>query len=470
MIPEAGNYGIEAWANVTRIHPVGLGCLFLLGIATLFVDRRYALVPFIALACIIPSGQRVVIASVDWSFIRIMVLFVWIRILMRREYSGFTWVSLDYAVLVYWLLNTIPYVIRIGSVDAVVNRMGFGFDLIGAYFAIRCLVYNWNDLRTLGIWISAIAMPVSVLFFLEWLSGRNLFFVMGGVPPLTIMREGARRCQGAFSHPILAGSFWVVAMPIMLLSLKRGTTAIIAVGGLVASLAIIYFSRSSTSLAGALLLIPFVLLRRFDSLIRPMLIAAIPLLVIIHFARERPVWHLISRIDLSGGSTGWHRYFLMDRFIVNWSDWLVFGFNDTSVWGQGLGDVTNQYVLEGILGGILGLCGFVSLFVISFILISRGYRTAKAARDAEAARSIWMIGSGMALIVVIFLAVSFFGQILFLWYMMLALCGFVGAYEKKMASQPLMRSFEAPLGGPSIRDGIGGLRPTHRPRSSRASS
>jgi hypothetical protein len=39
-------------------------------------------------------------------------------------------------------------------------------------------------------------------------------------------------------------------------------------------------------------------------------------LAVLHFfVMQAPVWHLISRIDLIGGSTGWHRYIIFDAFL-----------------------------------------------------------------------------------------------------------------------------------------------------------
>ena len=44
-----------------------------------------------------------------------------------------------------------------------------------------------------------------------------------------------------------------------------------------------------------------------------------------HVLMKQPVWHLLSRVDVAGGSTGWHRYHLVDKFIENWREWWLLG-------------------------------------------------------------------------------------------------------------------------------------------------
>ena len=47
---------------------------------------------------------------------------------------------------------------------------------------------------------------------------------MGGVPEITVVREGRLRCQGAFAHPILAGCFWAEQLP-LIAALSAGNPA-----------------------------------------------------------------------------------------------------------------------------------------------------------------------------------------------------------------------------------------------------
>ena len=78
------------------------------------------------------------------------------------------------------------------------------------------------------------------------------------------------------------------------------------------------------------------------------------LAVVIHFIREKPVWHLILRLSVITGGTGYHRYQLIDAFINNFSEWALAGTDGTAHWGWGLQDTTNQCSLY--LPGILKAC------------------------------------------------------------------------------------------------------------------
>ena len=52
--------------------------------------------------------------------------------------------------------------------------------------------------------------------------------------------------------------------------------------------------------------------RRYLGWIR---LGVVLMLVALHFAMKKPVWHLIARIDIVGGSTGWHRYNLINKAV-----------------------------------------------------------------------------------------------------------------------------------------------------------
>jgi hypothetical protein len=73
---------------------------------------------------------------------------------------------------------------------------------LGVYFPVRAVVRSFDDIilnvKMLGITL----IPLAVPFLVEYTTGRNPFFVLGGVPEFTQIREGKFRCQGAFMHPI----------------------------------------------------------------------------------------------------------------------------------------------------------------------------------------------------------------------------------------------------------------------------
>src|SRR5688572_20947616 len=96
--------GSLEYANQTTLHPVGLLAVLALGVAMLFLPRRHAVVPMFLLGCMIPSAQRLVVASLDFDLLRIMVLFGWTRVMMRQEAAGFRWRPADF-VLIAWAVS-----------------------------------------------------------------------------------------------------------------------------------------------------------------------------------------------------------------------------------------------------------------------------------------------------------------------------------------------------------------------------
>ena len=58
------------------------------------------------------------------------------------------------------------------------------------------------------------------------------------------------------------------------------------------------------------------------------------LLMLLHVVMNNPVWHLLTRIDLVGGSTGWYRYKLIDDFIKNFGQWWMLGTISTFGWRE----------------------------------------------------------------------------------------------------------------------------------------
>ena len=108
-------------------------------------------------------------------------------------------------------------------------------------------------------------------------------------------------------------------------------------------------------------------------------------------------------------------------FIRNIGDWFFLGVRDTTHWGFWLHDVTNQYVLQGVRGGFVTMMLFLTLTVFAYYGLTRVVR--QYPDRSRPQRVAWCIGAAVFAHMVMFLAVSYFGQITFLWTLMLALCG-----------------------------------------------
>ena len=428
---------VREYHGATTLHPLGLAAVLLLGTAMLLLERRYAVWTMIIMACFVSSAQRIVVTTLDFDLMRLMVLFGFLRLVLKGETQGFQWRPMDFAIICFALGHIAFGLIRVGP-SILVNKLGFAYDVIGLYFLFRCLVRDLNDVKTIVLGFSLIAIPVAVAFAIERATARNVFSVFGGVSPITAMREGRLRCQGAFAHPILAGIFWVSLLPLIVAQWwDGGRKRWVAVGGTLAALVVVFSCNSATPLTGVMFAVIGALaycLRWYMWWVRWGFVA---LVVGLHLSMKAPVWHLISRIDLVGGS-GYHRYMLIDGAIRHLHEWWLIGSRvGTEHWGYGMFDVTNTYVVQGLHGG-LGLLGiFILLLALAFRGVGRSWRH----RVASGVDVLWCWALGVSLFIHVtgFIAIAYFGQINMLWYLLLAM---IGSVEAQVVRQP--RSAESP--------------------------
>jgi hypothetical protein len=146
------------------------------------------------------------------------------------------------------------------------------------------------------------------------------------------------------------------------------------------------------------------------------------LLMLLHVLMDKPVWHLIARVNVVGGSTGWHRFMIMDATIKNFSEWWLLGETNPMSWGvSSMIDITNQYILEALRGGLMALICFVVMIGVAFRLV--GNSLPSSVKDTSKHVLTWSLGAALFGHVCIFFSVSYFGQIIMLWYLTLAMVG-----------------------------------------------
>ena len=400
----------------TVIHPVALAFTVAMGVWLVLARRDHAVLPIMLVACLIPVAQRIVVASLDFNMSRILILFGWSRLIARGELRGFRWSPVDTAFVAYVLAGTLGYVARELSLGAVIYRTGVMFEAFGIYFLLRALLRGSAEMLRSVLSLAAIAIVVGTSMVLENLTGRNFFSVFGGVPEYTVIRDGRLRCQAAFSHPIMAGSFGAGLFPIfgMILFSRRRRWFVGA--GLVGAVLIAVASASSGPVLALLIAIGGCALFPIRNHMRLVRYGIVAVLLVLHFVREMPVWHLIVRASNLIGGTGYHRYLLIDAFINNWSDWFLVGTRSTAGWGWGLQDLTNQFVYEGVQGGILPVIALIVLLSMAFGRIGATIRRAQQARHLSSERRIglemlaWGLGVSLATHCVSWISVSYFGQ------------------------------------------------------------
>ena len=416
----------EAWTNQTTVHPIGIAVTGLIAILILWGSRRVAIAGFFTFLLFVSTSQRVVIGGLDFDFVRILVIVGSARILMRGDSSGIRFRTQDGLIIAFVLTSMIATVVRTGG-EGTVNRLGFSLDVLGLYFLSRCWVRTQDDL----VWILRIAVfpiiVVAAFFFVENATARNPFHIFGGVSETTVVRNDKLRCQGAFAHPIVAGVFFACLIPMFfgayLSQLKAKRIFLL---GILLSIGIISTTASSTPASAVLLGVvgwcafP---IRKNLSFMRWALLA---MMVSLHLLMNNGVWHLLARIDLVGGSTGWHRYYLIDRAIAHFNEWYLIGTDSTSHWGPGLDDLTNQFILVGTRGGVLPMCLLILTIATAFVSVGKMLKNKKGNTDP---RFVFGLGVSMFVHFCVFISLSYFGQLTFLWYFTLAAIESIGQFS-----------------------------------------
>ena len=416
------NFGSMEWKDVTNLHPLAAILLVVLSIALIVSPRHWAILPMFILACFVSSVQKIVVVTLDFNLLRVMILCGIARIWLRGEHKDFQWKAIDKA-LVFWSISaTIICTLQAKSMGAFINRIGYSFEGLGMYFLFRIFLKNWKDLETVIVGCALVGIPVAAAFAIEFATARNAFAIFGGVPEVTMVRQGELRCQGAFAHPIIAGSFWAPLLPLFIaMWWKPGQFGKLwAIVGVLCCLFIIATCNSSTPAFGVVATIMGGLAFRFRHSMKLIRRGVVAILCVLHVIMKGPVWSLIAKASSFGGGTGYHRFLLVDQAIRRFPEWCILGTTSTAHWGWGLQDVTNHYVLEGVHGGALTLIFFIAVIVLGFRGVGQLWRMQTSKYHLVLS---WALGISLFVHCLDFIGVSYFGHIYLVWYLSLAMIG-----------------------------------------------
>ncbi|MFZ9915418.1 MAG: hypothetical protein ACO3IB_08825 [Phycisphaerales bacterium] len=385
----------------------------------------------------LPSGQRVLIAGADFSLVRILCCVALAKFAAGSQILRIQFSAVDLLVVGGGVARALCTFITHGGIPPAITSIGGSIEIVGAYLVTRAALRSREDLVWLGRWTLVFALPIAAIFMIEWSTGRNMLSVFGGVPLMTAIREGRLRCQGAFAHPILAGCFFVALAPLWVAQWSLARGALICWTGLALTSVVVFCCSSSTPLAAFGLTVVALLSYRGWRHLRIVLYTGIASAIVLHFLMTKGIWHLIARIDLFAGNTGWHRAHLIEESINHFDEWWLFGTVSTAHWGYGLQDVTNQYLIEGTRGGIWAMFALLLSIVISMAGIGRALR-----RWPDASPEHWMAYcAGVSIFAqsFIFLAVSYFGQTVIIWPVTLAIALLWGELADAPRSAPTPR-------------------------------
>jgi hypothetical protein len=411
----------------TVLNPLVLLIVLVVGALILFWPRGRAIAPFLAGTILIPMDQVLVVAGMHFPALRVLALFGIARLVRDRVSSKGKIFSgginkIDIAVIALTLCIAVAGVLLFQESGALIYQLGNIYTTFGIYFLLRFLIRGEDDIVVMIRALAYVAAAIALVMTIETLTGHNPYALLGGARASMYANVAARddrfRAQGPFGHAILAGVFGAILLPLFVLLWQSGRkNRWIAALGMVSATVITLTSNSSTPVlayAGGVVALCLWPIRNWMRLVRWGVVLSI---VALHMVMKAPVWHLVSRIDISGGSSGYHRFMLIDQCIRHFGDWWLIGVKSTYDWGWDMWDTANQYVGICDTSGLLAFILFLASIVYGFKYLGKARRRAKGRKQQL---FMWALGAALFANAVAFFGISYWDQTQVVWYALLA--------------------------------------------------
>ena len=379
--------------------PLGIALTLLFVTAVMMLPRVYAALGVMAAVCYITQGQLYVVAGLNMHAIRIVLLAGLVRVFLRGEFRDIKFNKIDWTMIAFILTMTIIPSWREGTWAIFVYRLGSAYDIALSYWVFRALLKNWMEVEEFFYGLAFLIVPMTLEMIFECVMHRSLYEPFGGIGDLTI-RQGRPRCQGAFRIGITAGVFGATLIPLFVALLRSKGRQRGAVVGLICALIITWTSNSSGPLMAALSSVVAWMFWPMRERMQTVRRGILAVLIGLHLSMKVPVWYIFSKLGMLTGGDGWHRSYLIDRFIHYFPNWWLAGTEDTHDWmpyvlPDGNADITNLYVAVGITGGLTTLVLLIWMLVLCFKFLGTAL---SAVRTQFSETEILLWGFGGALI------------------------------------------------------------------------
>jgi hypothetical protein len=199
--------------------------------------------------------------------------------------------------------------------------------------------------------------------------------------------------------------------------------------GVVACLTMVVASKSSGPLLSLAVGVFALAMWRWRHLTRQLRIGAVVGYILLDIVMKDPAYFLVARIDLTGGSTGWHRAQLIRSTFVHLNEWWFAGTDYTWHWMPlalpiypNHCDITNHYLVCGVDGGLLLMILFIWSLVVGFQYVGRFLRFRAGSPFAEQFL-VWSLGAALLSHAATCLSVAYFDQSVLFLYLTLAAIG-----------------------------------------------
>jgi len=432
---EPQHYKFGGGSTETFLHPIVLAAMVVVAVVLLLLPRKYTIRAFLCGIFLIPAGQQVVLAGVHVFAFRFLVLAGLLRMIRFKETPRFAgkWNSIDTVFSLSIVSHAIAFSLLYWEMAAVINQAGFIWDCIGGYVFLRYAIRSDEDVVATIRCFAVLALIFAVCMIREQLTGNNIFGFLGGVRLMSEVRQGHVRSEAVFQHAILAGTFGATLLPLFVILWKKTQSKVLAAIAVLSSTVMAIASMCSTPLlayaAGILGIFLWPARRSMRWLRWGLVIGLLTLSLVMH----APVWYVIAHVGVVSGSSNYHRADLIDTFLRHIGDWWLVGTASNSSWGYEMFDTSNQYVYQGVTGGLLSLILFIATISRSFRRIGKA-RESVEGNDRRSEWCLWLLGSALFANVVAFFGISYFDQTRFAWFALLAMISAAATSERPRKS------------------------------------
>ena len=311
MVPEHLRFG--GGVSATVFNPAVALVLILAGVLMCVLPQKKVVVPFLLAFILIPYDQILVVAGLHFPSLRIVILFGMIRIFLIKGRGDWKMFSgglngVDKALILLTAVSAVAGVLLFQTGQALAYQLGTAYTALGTYLVLRCLVRDHDDvIRAIQVLSFIVIVVAGVMVFEQFTGGWNPYALLGGaragVFATDMGRDGHVRAMGSFSQPILAGTFAAVTVPLFssvwLAEKKHRFSAIM---GVVGAMVMVLACNSSTPLMGLFAGLVGLCLWPVRNMTRMIRWGIVLVLVSLQVVMKAPVYHLITRFDISGSS------------------------------------------------------------------------------------------------------------------------------------------------------------------------
>ncbi len=388
----------------------------------LLVPRKYAPAAFLGGAIFLPVGAGVMLASFNLTPVRLLIATGILRCILRRETPALFPLAADRLFALFALVALGTSFFHDDVAGTTVYHVALSIDILGTYFLFRIWIGNRQDVLLFLQWILIFAAPLALFMAMEFVTGKNLFNFVGGIPVESALRGDRVRARGPFRHAILAGTYGGVALPLAIALWQ--TNRRIAWIGLVSGFLIVLASTSGGPVMTLGSVLVALWLWRYRARLRVILWSAVASLLLLHLIMNAPVWYLIARVEIGGG--GYYRAKLIDSAIKYLNEWWLAGTDATRhwmpsgvKWSEDAADITNGYLSFGVLGGLPLMLTFIGIITISFRHLARAYKCL-GHFDERDKFIVWCIGASLFGHAVSMMSIRYYDQFAVVFYSFLA--------------------------------------------------